>query len=323
MSTDQNNEKNGTLDFIGERIRLLRQKKGLTQSELAGDDITRNMLSRIEHGVALPSLPTLCAIAQRLDVPPGALLSDIDSYLAKSFENKLCALYKSKKYSTMISAAENEAESKLTENAATLLCKAYIEFAKELYQRGKLTEADTALSKASDLLSICRESDKEDTDKRIYLMKTLIAVCPARYTDDNAVLEEGSTDRLRAVIYDKNETAVYLYAISKLEGIAHSAYSMPISEAPELCAELLPMCEALTNELYKKHIEAKLDLINADYLGAKAKLVTTLTPEPPVPILYDICRDLEFCCKCCGDFENAYKYSTMRLELSKHISQNI
>ena len=36
----------------GERIRALRLEKKLTQSQLAGDVITRNMLSQIENGQA-------------------------------------------------------------------------------------------------------------------------------------------------------------------------------------------------------------------------------------------------------------------------------
>ena len=37
---------------IGERIRALRNAKMMTQTELAGKQITRNMLSRIENGSA-------------------------------------------------------------------------------------------------------------------------------------------------------------------------------------------------------------------------------------------------------------------------------
>ena len=61
---------------IGERIRELRQKKGLTQKELAGDKITRNMLSQIESGNAVPSVKTLTYLAQVLELPPSVLLPD-------------------------------------------------------------------------------------------------------------------------------------------------------------------------------------------------------------------------------------------------------
>ena len=61
---------------IGEKIKNLRMSKMITQQELAGDFITRNMLSRIEHGAALPSLPTVIYLANRLNVPAGFLLAE-------------------------------------------------------------------------------------------------------------------------------------------------------------------------------------------------------------------------------------------------------
>ena len=67
---------------IGEKIKQLRQAKLMTQAELAGNHITRNMLSSIEHGTALPSLPTAIYIAERLNVPVGYLLADKGEELA-------------------------------------------------------------------------------------------------------------------------------------------------------------------------------------------------------------------------------------------------
>ena len=61
---------------LGNKIRTLRKKQNMTQSELAGEHITRNMLSKIENGEALPSLDTLFYIAERLEVAPGFLLSE-------------------------------------------------------------------------------------------------------------------------------------------------------------------------------------------------------------------------------------------------------
>ena len=61
---------------IGERIRELRISKLMTQADLAGDRITRNMLSCIENGSANPSLSTIVYIAGRLGVPAGFLLAE-------------------------------------------------------------------------------------------------------------------------------------------------------------------------------------------------------------------------------------------------------
>ena len=56
---------------IGEKIRSARLEMGMSQRQLCGDRITRNMLSQIENGSASPSLQTLQMLAQRLHRPVG------------------------------------------------------------------------------------------------------------------------------------------------------------------------------------------------------------------------------------------------------------
>ena len=51
---------------LGEKIRQARQEAGLSQRQLCGDMITRNMLSQIENGSANPSMATLRYLADRL-----------------------------------------------------------------------------------------------------------------------------------------------------------------------------------------------------------------------------------------------------------------
>ena len=58
-----------------EKIKTLRNQRRMTQTALAGDQITRNMLSLIENGSALPSLSTILYLAERLDIPAGLLLA--------------------------------------------------------------------------------------------------------------------------------------------------------------------------------------------------------------------------------------------------------
>ena len=63
---------------LGSKIKAIRNELGMTQKELSEGIITRNMLSRIENGEALPSLPTVSAIAERLSIPVGYLIDDRD-----------------------------------------------------------------------------------------------------------------------------------------------------------------------------------------------------------------------------------------------------
>ena len=51
---------------LGQRIREARLEAGLSQRQLCGDTITRNMLSQIEHDTVQPSVGTLRFLAERL-----------------------------------------------------------------------------------------------------------------------------------------------------------------------------------------------------------------------------------------------------------------
>ncbi len=51
---------------LGEKLRQARLEAGLSQRQLCGEEITRNMLSLIENGSAKPSMKTLQYLASRL-----------------------------------------------------------------------------------------------------------------------------------------------------------------------------------------------------------------------------------------------------------------
>lgn len=63
---------------LGERIRKLRKERSLTLAELAGNDITKGMLSLIENEKSRPSMETLGYIAKALDVSVSYLLQEGD-----------------------------------------------------------------------------------------------------------------------------------------------------------------------------------------------------------------------------------------------------
>jgi len=61
---------------LGEKILLARQEAGLSQRQLCGEEITRNMLSQIEHGTARPSMDTLRYLAGQLGKPMSYFLEE-------------------------------------------------------------------------------------------------------------------------------------------------------------------------------------------------------------------------------------------------------
>lgn len=61
---------------MGQRILQARLEAGLSQRELAGEEITRNMLSSLEHDAANPSIPTLRYLSRRLGRPMSWFLGE-------------------------------------------------------------------------------------------------------------------------------------------------------------------------------------------------------------------------------------------------------
>lgn len=66
---------------LGEKVRALRRQQHLTQAALAGEEMSRILISRIESGEVNPSLETLKYLAARLGVPAGYLLTEEDDLL--------------------------------------------------------------------------------------------------------------------------------------------------------------------------------------------------------------------------------------------------
>lgn len=73
-------------ESIGKKIKALRKDLKLTQSQLAGDEITKSMLSQIENDVASPSMKSLKYLASKLNKPVSYFL---DSQSEETIENNL------------------------------------------------------------------------------------------------------------------------------------------------------------------------------------------------------------------------------------------
>ena len=61
---------------LGARLKQARLEAGLSQRQLCGEEITRNMLSQIENGSARPSMDTLRYLSARLGKPMGYFLEE-------------------------------------------------------------------------------------------------------------------------------------------------------------------------------------------------------------------------------------------------------
>lgn len=78
VTTGPARELPGTLRQVGARIRLARQRRGLTLAHVGrATGLTPSMLSMVERGVATPSIGALVAISAALKVPMATLFGPV------------------------------------------------------------------------------------------------------------------------------------------------------------------------------------------------------------------------------------------------------
>ncbi|PKJ55963.1 helix-turn-helix domain-containing protein [Bacillus sp. SN10] len=101
---------------LGEKIKTLRKEKKLTQTELAGSELTKSMLSQIENGKATPSMKTLQYIAEKLECETSFLLEEDDDEIVELI-TKMEKLIKENKcdkvYNTLLPIVQKELPSTL------------------------------------------------------------------------------------------------------------------------------------------------------------------------------------------------------------------
>ena len=80
---------------LGQKLKKARLDRGLTQAQVVGDRITRNMLSQLENDLASPSVGTLEYLASVLGVQAAWLLADEKEEEAAGRTERLRACYRS------------------------------------------------------------------------------------------------------------------------------------------------------------------------------------------------------------------------------------
>ena len=99
---------------LGEKLKQARLAAGLSQRQLCGDTITRNMLSQIENGSARPSMETLRYLAGRLGKPMSFFLEeDMLESINQTLLGKIRDAYFREDWETAFQELENCARSDL------------------------------------------------------------------------------------------------------------------------------------------------------------------------------------------------------------------
>ena len=292
---------------IGERIRELRISKLMTQADLAGDRITRNMLSCIENGSANPSLSTIVYIAGRLGVPAGFLLADQGDEMAYRKMSNLSNIKKA--YTTGdVQSCRSLCLSGCPEpddEISLLLANCDAEIAAEEFWSGRLRSScrffDEALSYAEKTIY---STDAIEAEIRVYF-RFMERISHTLYSD--------LLDEEKALSVKSNSIiSKYLDALDALDcddtSVAHALIE-ELSQADE-------------NSFFKAHLQNKLLIIQKNYKQAQ-KALQQLLQDNETPLnkieLYTVLGDLEICCRENEDYKNAYRYASEKVELVEQL----
>lgn len=290
---------------IGEKIKRLRTAKLMTQSELVGGEITRNMLSRIENGAAQPSMATVRYIAERLNVSPGFLLADEADEILYFKSAEIGNIKKAYAQRDYYLCREMCLNSEWRDDELMLvLAESTERVGEDEFLHGNLRHAAKLLDEA---IGYCKQT-VYNTDlvlSRIArYFEYMVAISP---TLDSDLLD--TTGDMFPFIKDNFCVYSKLFINGESNGYA----------------DLLLLDEALDflgESLYGTHIRARCFIEQGRYQEGYDALHSLLfddNGELPEPMLYFVLGDIELCCKEINDFKSAYDFSKSRIALMQKL----
>ncbi len=290
---------------IGKKIKDLRSAKLMTQTELAGHEITRNMLSRIENGAALPSVGTVIYLSERLGVHPGVLLSDGDDdkvFIKNNLLKNIKRAFLDKNFSLCRDMCLELLGYGDDDEAFLIMSEATFECAQMMLLEGNLHKCKNLLDEAIAYSgkTIYNTSIIYNCAKNLFYH--LKQISPSLDSDS---IDSHKLDNYTKGIALSNSLCSYL---NDLLAIKENS----ILGAPEIYNN-----QSVFSELYKNHVNAKLCMKKGEYSHALDILLDLINSSEIVPIfiVYLLSIDIEMCAKEIGDFKTAYEYSQNRISL--------
>ncbi len=292
---------------IGEKIRELRVAKLMTQSELAGTYITRNMLSCIENGAAQPSLSTILYIASRLGVPAGFLLAEEGDEIVYRKMNGLANIKRAytagdwRGCRSLCLSACPEPDDEIS----LLLADCDAGIAAEEFWHGKLRSAcrffDEALGYAEKTVY---GTEHIQAQARVFF-GYMQRISPTLYSD---VLDDEAPRSLHL----HTSFSIYADILDALDRDDHVT-------ATELLSELDP------NSFFAAHVRIRLLMETDHYSEAKQALLSLLREDGPLNEigLYTVLCELEICCRETEDYKGAYNYASEKVQLLEQLLKEV
>lgn len=292
------NKRSAVAEQIGKKIRELRLSAGLTQKQLAGDIISRNMLSMIESGTALPSIETLLHISEMLSVSPGFFFAD---------ENDLKLLGKEQATASAYSLIDNSEY-----ETAAEVCRQYAQYDTEMRSLLVLCLMRMAEDYLSKYMLVSAVNYFESAAKLAkgvpYIGDSIIKMCDFSVT----LAEYAARDTVPESLIDYKK---YSDASIPVSFLAYLSAYKAVKGGDAVTASAIAR-SGMLGEFHSLHIRGAVHMENKDYEDATTFLDLALTSNGGGFFSrYKLLCDLEECRKNVGDFELAYSLSTGRMEM--------
>lgn len=203
---------------LGEKLRRCRTEAGLTQRQLCGGEITRNMLSQIENDTAKPSMKTLTYLAKQLGRPVGyfleeeALVSPNQAAVAQAR-----AAFDSGSYAAVLDALREfrEPDPVYDREAQLLRILSQMNLAQQAMEQGQSPYARELLEQAGELGKTAAYYTRELENRRLRQLAQVPGTrvqLPGMDADllihAGAAVTDGDWDRARSLleaVQDKNQ----------------------------------------------------------------------------------------------------------------------
>jgi len=264
---------------FGQKLRAARIYCGFTQTELAGEMITRNMLSRLENDQASPSVATLKYLAHKLEIPAGYFIEDVREFDARKLGNirSIREMLSGRDFENcekLCLELGSEEECRSDPEICLILAECRIHTADNAYRKGKLTKAARLYES---ILELCSDTVYDTT-----LFRTAASV------------------RLR--IIDSIKGGVKPERFPEYELIDSIAYDIGLWYGSE----------SHTETEYRK---AETEMKRENY-GKAAEIYDSMVKKTEdMPVKYRLLTILEECSAKSGDYEKAYTCSRKKLEM--------
>lgn len=204
---------------LGERIRNLRKQQGLTLQALAGDQLTKGMLSLIENNKANPSMESLAYIAERLEVDRNELLEDIPTNELRDLLKEIEQLFTQEMISDELIVKYKEIIGKIKPYISKLPFRYESARLLEIYSRcsyhSKQKDWEAPLARAEEIYESLHMINQSAD---LYIFRALTAFTEHRYKEALTIIQEsrstfeertGILDPLKKLDFDYYESILY------------------------------------------------------------------------------------------------------------------